>query len=44
MRPGEGVSPSTLDVVTGKSPADAASTYAKSVETVVGGADKVATG
>jgi multiple sugar transport system substrate-binding protein len=52
FRPGLAVYPrvsqalqqATLDVVTGKSPADAASTYAKSVETIVGGADKVASG
>jgi multiple sugar transport system substrate-binding protein len=34
----------TLDVVTGKSPADAATAYQKALESVVGGADKVASG
>ena len=32
----------TLDVVSGKSAADAAAAYAKSLETIAGGADKVA--
>ncbi|OLE23173.1 MAG: ABC transporter substrate-binding protein [Actinobacteria bacterium 13_1_20CM_3_71_11] len=52
FRPGLAVYPrvsqalqqATLDVVSGKSPADAAAGYAKTVETIVGGADKVATG
>ena len=34
----------TLDVVSGKSPADAAAAYQKSLESIVGGADKVASG
>jgi multiple sugar transport system substrate-binding protein len=34
----------TLDVVTGKSPADAAAAYQKSLESIVGGADKIASG
>lgn len=34
----------TLDVVSGKSAADAAAAYGKAVETIAGGADKVATG
>jgi multiple sugar transport system substrate-binding protein len=34
----------TLDVVTGKSPAEAAATYGHAVESVVGGVDKVANG
>jgi multiple sugar transport system substrate-binding protein len=34
----------TLDVVMGKSPAEAAATYAKSLESIVGGADKIAGG
>ena len=34
----------TLDVVSGKSAADAAATYQKAVEGIVGGADKVASG
>jgi multiple sugar transport system substrate-binding protein len=34
----------TQDVVAGTSPADAASAYQKKVESVVGGADKVASG
>ncbi|HET6212675.1 MAG TPA: extracellular solute-binding protein [Micromonosporaceae bacterium] len=34
----------TLDVVSGKSPADAAATYQKTVEGLVGGAGKVASG
>jgi multiple sugar transport system substrate-binding protein len=34
----------TLDVVMGKSPADAASAYQKSLESIVGGAGKIATG
>jgi multiple sugar transport system substrate-binding protein len=34
----------TLDVVMGKSPQDAAAAYAKSLESIVGGADKVANG
>ncbi len=34
----------TLDVVSGKSPADAAAAYAKNLESIVGGADKVASG
>jgi multiple sugar transport system substrate-binding protein len=34
----------TLDVVSGKSPADAAATYAKAVEGIAGGADKVVSG
>jgi multiple sugar transport system substrate-binding protein len=51
FRPGLAVYPrvslalqqATLDVVTGKSPADAASTYTRSLATIVGG-DKVASG
>ncbi|HEX6501385.1 MAG TPA: extracellular solute-binding protein [Micromonosporaceae bacterium] len=34
----------TLDVVTGKSPADAAAAYQRSLETILGGADKIASG
>jgi multiple sugar transport system substrate-binding protein len=52
FRPGLAVYPrvsqalqqATIDVVSGKSPADAAAGYAKSLETIVGGADKVASG
>jgi multiple sugar transport system substrate-binding protein len=52
FRPGLAVYPrvsqalqqATLDVVSGRSPADAAGTYAKNVESIVGGADKVASG
>jgi multiple sugar transport system substrate-binding protein len=50
FRPGLAVYPqvslalqqATLDVVSGKSPADAAATYAHSLESIVGGAGKVA--
>jgi multiple sugar transport system substrate-binding protein len=34
----------TLDVATGTNPADAASAYQKKLESIVGGADKIATG
>jgi len=34
----------TLDVVSGRSPADAAAAYARSLASIVGGADKVASG
>jgi multiple sugar transport system substrate-binding protein len=52
FRPGFAVYPrvsqalqqATLDVVTGKSPADAAAAYQRAVEGIVGGADKVASG
>jgi multiple sugar transport system substrate-binding protein len=52
FRPGLAVYPqvsqalqqATLDVVTGKSPADAAAAYQKTIEPIVGGAAKVATG
>lgn len=52
FRPGLAVYPrvslalqqATLDVVTGKSPAEAATAYQRAIEPVVGGADKVATG
>jgi multiple sugar transport system substrate-binding protein len=52
FRPGLAVYPrvslamqqATLDVVTGKTPADAAAAYQRTVESIVGGADKVATG
>ena len=33
----------TLDVVSGRSPADAAAAYARSLASIVGGADKVPT-
>src|SRR6266511_3341024 len=52
FRPGLAVYPrvslamqqATLDVVTGKTPADAAAAYQRTIESIVGGADKVATG
>ncbi len=52
FRPGFAVYPrvsqalqqATLDVATGKTPADAAAAYQRTLETIVGGADKVATG
>jgi multiple sugar transport system substrate-binding protein len=52
FRPGFAVYPrvslalqqATLDVVTGKSPTDAAAAYQHAIEPIVGGADKVATG
>ena len=52
FRPGLAVYPrvslalqqATLDVVSGKSPADAAAAYQRAIEPVVGGADKVASG
>lgn len=52
FRPGFAVYPrvsqalqqATLDVVTGKNPADAATAYQRAVEGIVGGADKVASG
>jgi multiple sugar transport system substrate-binding protein len=52
FRPGFAVYPrvsqalqqATLDVVSGKSPADAAAAYQKALESIVGGADKVASG
>ncbi|MFL5332280.1 MAG: extracellular solute-binding protein, partial [Geminicoccaceae bacterium] len=52
FRPGLAVYPrvslalqqATLDVVSGRSPADAAAAYARSLASIVGGADKVAAG
>jgi multiple sugar transport system substrate-binding protein len=52
FRPGFAVYPrvslalqqATLDVTTGKTPADAAATYQRTIEPIVGGADKVASG
>jgi multiple sugar transport system substrate-binding protein len=52
FRPGLAVYPrvsqamqqATLDVVSGRTPADAAAAYARSLEPIVGGADKVASG